>query len=544
MKTNLLSFLLFLSTMFGYTQTDEFANNRIVLAFNNTKDISQVNQIRNINSLNFLFSNLQLSSVQALDGSNSKFDKLNNRPLVFIFDNPIPVKEVVNQLKETQLFNYVEPDYIGYGGGKMGSPYETIPTDNHFDRQWGLRNDGTFTLSPSTVDADVDMELAWDLTTGDPNLIIAVLDSGIRMQHPEFAGRLWTNTSEVMNGSDSDNNGFVDDNDGWDFANNDNNPTDDHGHGTNVSGIVVANGDNSIGYAGVNWQSKLMPLKILNSSNSGLYSWWTAAMYYAVDNGAKIINMSVGGSGFSSAMQGAANYAYNNNVSIFVSMANYNNNTLYYPAAYTNTIAIGSTDPDDTRTAPFFWSPTSGSNYGNHIDLVAPGNFTYGLSYSSNTNYNSYWGGTSQASPLVAGIASLMLSINPNLTVDEIRTILRDTAEDQVGSFLEDTAGWDQYYGSGRANAFAALQHTLSTTEYNGNLFSIYPNPVITDMYISISNSDIVNSYAIISVNGRIISSGHTITNNTIDCKLLDSGIYFVKLNSNIGTEVIKFIKK
>ena len=540
MKTNLLLFVLLFSTISNFSQTDEFANNRIVLAFNDNENITEVSQIRNLNILNFLFSEFQLSSIQTLDGSITKHELLNNRPLVLNFDNPIPINEVVNQLKTTELFRYVEPDYIGHGAGKMGLTLDTTPTDTFFNRQWGLKNDGSFTLSPSTVDADVDMDQAWDLTTGDPNLIIAVLDSGIRMQHPEFTGRLWTNPNETNDGTDNDNNGLIDDNDGWDYANADNNPTDDHGHGSNVSGITLANGNNNIGYAGVNWESKLMPIKILDSSNSGYYTWWTAGIYYAVDNGAKIINMSVGGSGFSQSMQDAVDYAYANDVSVFVSMMNFNNVVPYYPAAYTNTIAVGATDPDDTRTAPFFWDPTSGSNYGSHIDLIAPGNFTYGLSHSSNTNYNSYWGGTSQASPLVAGIASLMLSLNPNLSVDEIRSILRNTADDQVGD-AEDTPGWDQYYGAGRANAFAALQETLSVKNYESNTLEVFPIPVKNHLFIS--NRLTIKKYKITNINGQQISFG-SVSNNKIDCSQLSQGLYFIELTSTDDIVTVKKIIK
>ncbi|MGB3606766.1 MAG: S8/S53 family peptidase [Psychroserpens sp.] len=540
MKAKLLLTTILLSSLAHFSQTNEFSNNRIVAALNNTETFVQIDQIRNIDALQFLVSEFQLSSIQTLDGDITKYEQLNNRPLVLNFDNPIPVDEVINQLKATNLFNYVEPDYLGYGAGQMGLPFDTTPTDFYFNRQWGLKNDGSFTLSNSTIDADVDMDQAWDLTTGDSNLIVAILDSGIRMQHPEFAGRLWTNPNEAFDGTDTDNNGLIDDNDGWDFANADNDPTDDHGHGSNVSGITVANGNNSVGYAGVNWQCKLMPIKILDNTNSGFYSWWTAGIYYAVDNGAKIINMSVGGSGFSASMEDAINYAYDNNVSVFVSMMNFNNNSPYYPAAYANTIAVGATDPDDTRTAPFFWSPTSGSNYGNHIDLIAPGNYTYGLSHTSNTNYNSYWGGTSQAAPLVAGIASLMLALNPNLSVDEIRTILRDSADDQVGD-SEDTPGWDQFYGAGRANAFSALQQTLSVNDYKLNELKIFPVPVKDELFISTELP--IKQYKITNISGQRISFGN-VTNNTIDCSQLNQGLYFIELTTTNDVVTVKKIIK
>jgi subtilisin family serine protease len=163
-------------------------------------------------------------------------------------------------------------------------------------------------------------------------------------------------------------------------------------------------------------------------------------------------------------------------------MMNFNNDTPYYPAAYSlqfpNVIAVGATNPDDSRTAPFFWSATSGSNYGSHLDVVAPGNYIYGLDYLSDTSSSSYWGGTSQATPLVAGIASLILAHNPSLTPQQVRQILEDTAEDQVGNPLEDTPGYDIYMGYGRVNAFAALQSPLSVDENHYATGMTIANPV------------------------------------------------------------------
>ena len=233
---------------------------------------------------------------------------------------------------------------------------QSIPNDTYFSRQYGLYNDGTFSLSSATNDADIDMDLGWDIEQGDQSIIVAVLDSGIKLDHPEFSGRLWTNPNETLNGIDDDNNGYIDDINGWDFANNDNTPTDDHGHGTNVTGIIGANSNNNLGYSGVDRNCKLMIGKILDENNSGYYSWWTDGIYYAVDNGAKVINMSVGGSGFSSSMKDAIDYAYNNGVTVIACMMNENNNTTFYPAGYQNTIAVGATNPNDERSAPFFWS--------------------------------------------------------------------------------------------------------------------------------------------------------------------------------------------
>lgn len=363
------------------------------------------------------------------------------------------IQQVKILLEETGLFEYVENDHVGKGSGVSA----VTPTDTYFNRQWGLYNDGTFSAS-AISGADVKMTEAWGLTTGSSSVIVCILDSGLKLDHPEFSGRLWVNPSEIANNNiDDDGNGYIDDVNGWDWANNDKNPTDDHGHGTNVAGITAASGNNSTGYAGVDWNCKVMTGKILNASNSGSYSWFASGIYYAVNKGARVINMSVGGSGFSQSLKDACDFAYANNVALFACMMNENNGVSYYPAAYSSTIAVGATDVNDYRVQPFFWSTTSGSNYGSHIDVVAPGNYIYGLSYSSNTNYNSYWGGTSQATPLVAGIGSLMVALNPSITVDEIRSKLRSTAVDLVGRPTEDVAGFDNYMGYGRVNAYAAL---------------------------------------------------------------------------------------
>ena len=505
-------------------------NNELVVQFkvNEKPKSSEVLKLQKFNNpeIRSLNKSNKIKSIK-LTGNKKEKDTY-----ILALDSSKSLEELIKDYKKTGLFEYVEPNYVGSGHG-----FQNTPNDAYFNRQWSHYNDGTFSASNATSDADIDTDLAWDITQGDPNLIVAILDSGAKLDHPEFSGRIWVNTNESEDGSDTDSNNFVDDINGWDFVNNDNDPADDHGHGTNVGGIALASGNNNVGYAGVNWNSKIMICKILDDKNSGYYSWWADAVYYAVDNGASVINMSVGGNGSSTLLEDAVNYAYNNNVPVVVSTGN-QNSVIQYPAQYANAFAIGSTNPDDTRSVPFFWSETSGSNYGPELDFVAPGNYMYGLSYSSNTNYNYYWGGTSQAAPHVAGLISLLLSVDSNLTVDEIRTILEETSEDEVGD-SEDTAGWDQYYGHGRINAFQALTHSsLSIDKFkdtNKNLI-VYPNPTASGSNLKILN--LVNGENVITIYNmigqKIYKKSHSALDNsaTINLPELTTGNYILRINN------------
>lgn len=445
-----------------------------------------------------------------------RFDVIGNKKtrntLLLKFKQDVDIKSVIEVYKRTNLFEFVEPNFIGHGHGHL----QTLPNETLFlSRQWSHVNNGSFTLSPATVNADIDSDLAWDITQGDPNLIVAILDSGLKMNHPEFTGRLVP---------------------GYDFANNDTDPTDDHGHGTNVAGVALAKGNNSIGYAGVNWNSKVMICKVLDNTNAGFYSWWADGIYFAVDNGAKVINLSAGGFDPSILLENAVNYAYANNVSVVVSTGN-QNSAIQYPAKYTNAIAVGSTSANDTRSVPFFWDSTSGSNFGPEIDFVAPGNYIYGLSYNSNTNYNTYWGGTSQGAPHLAGVISLLLSVNPNLTVAQIRLILEQSSEDLVGDSF-DTPGWDQYYGFGRLNAFNALSNPLlSNTDYYTQSINIkiFPNPVIDNNSFSIAGleTNIRYDIKVISMDGKVVRElKNAVTDGTLKVAtdFMQTGIYFVNI--------------
>lgn len=545
MKKHLLLILLIVLPFVKANANANYATTRIIIKF------KQVVQFPNQDNNQNYF----VTGINGIDALNEKyncirFEKLGkgekqmNNPLYVIhFKSDINIEEAVNNYQLTGELEYAEPDYKGEGGG-------VIPNDQYFFRQWSLVNTGTFSLFPGTIaDSDIDMDDAWMITQGDATTVITIIDSGMRLQHPEVAGRIWTNTGEIAgNLIDDDGNGYIDDVEGYDWAYSDNDPTDDVGHGTNITGIVAANANNSIGYAGINWNCKVMELKALDVNNSGYYSWWTDAIYYAVDNGTNIINMSMGGSSNSTTMEAAIDYAFNNNVTVTVCMMNFNNNVDYYPAAFTNVIATGSTDPDDDRSVPFSWSTTSGSNYGNHIDVCAPGNYIYGLSHTSNTAYGVYWSGTSMAAPHVAGLASLMLAVDNTLTPSQIKNIIESTAQDLVGAPLEDTPGWDQYHGWGRINANAALQLVVSVKEATiKNAFSIFPNPAKN--IVNISVKEILNdaTIKITDVTGKtvlLINNTNASSRFTIPVSGLSDGIYFVQLLSNNKSSTQKLIIK
>jgi len=198
-------------------------------------------------------------------GKNSGY-----QAIVLKFGTGADIGKIVSELLKTGEVAYAEPDFIGQGSGEQG----VSPNDTYYNRQWGLKNDGTFSASPAIAGADISMEQGWAIEQGDTSIIVGIIDTGCKLDHPDLQGRIWTNYKEIAgNGVDEGNNGYIDDSRGWDFAYNDNNPADDYGHGSNVVGIIGAKGNNNLGFAGVDWNCKLMILKGLNKENWGYYSW-------------------------------------------------------------------------------------------------------------------------------------------------------------------------------------------------------------------------------------------------------------------------------
>lgn len=345
---------------------------------------------------------------------------------------------------------WAEPDYEGSAAETPASG-SVVPNDPHFDHQWALQNTGQVPgIGPSTPGADIRATEGWVVTTGDSAVVVAVLDSGIRYEYPDFAGRVWTNPGEIPgNGIDDDGNGYVDDVRGYNFASGNADVRDDLGHGNAVSGVIGVTSNDGLGYCGLDWACRIMPVKILNGEGNGLYSWWVSGIDYAVNNGARILNMSLVGGHASLALETAVRYAYAQGCLLVAAMGNSGDSTRYVPASYdTEVLAVGATDRNDRR-AGF-------STFGNHLDVVAPGQDIAVLTLGTET-YASYGSGTSFASPMAAGLAALLLAKNPSLSAGELRDIIDATADDGVGRDAEDAPGWDPKYGYGRIDCLRAL---------------------------------------------------------------------------------------
>ncbi|MFQ5628362.1 MAG: S8 family serine peptidase [bacterium] len=342
--------------------------------------------------------------------------------------------ELLARLEAAPQVTFVEPDYPRYA--------DLVPNDPQFGSLWGLNNTGQ---TGGTADADIDAPEAWNVTTGSPSVLVSVIDTGTDINHEDLAANIWVNPGEIPNdGIDNDGNGFIDDVNGWDFFNNDNTVFDDpfnDDHGTHVSGTIAAVGNNGVGVTGVNWQATVMPLKFLGP-NGGSTADAILAIQYATDKGARVMNASWGGGGFSQALKNAIDASG----AVFCAAAGNSglNNDIFphYPSSYTsaNLIAVAATDHND-QVAGF-------SNFGaTSVDLAAPGVSI--LSTTPNNTY-SFFNGTSMATPHVSGVAALVLSQSPGLSATQVRSQILNGV-DPVGALNDIT------FTGGRLNAANAL---------------------------------------------------------------------------------------
>lgn len=385
------------------------------------------------------------------------------------------LKEALAALREQPEVEYAELNMIVHT--------QTAPNDPYYSSSgaWGQQYRDLWGLQ------SISAESAWDTSQGD-GVLVAVVDTGLDYNHEDIAGNVWLNDGEVgldgngndkrSNGIDDDSDGLIDDWHGWDFVTldgtpGDNDPMDNHGHGTHVSGTIAALGDNGLGVIGVAPHAKIMAVKGLDASGSGSIEDLSNAIIYAADKGASVINLSWGGSGPTpQTLIDAISYAHNVKGAVVVAAAGNNNFDVgtqingFYPACIRDVIAVAAVTHLDAKA--------SFSNFGAKIDVTAPGGGDTGagiqpdrsiLSLLSSQAGSVMTGsgqlivgtkylrqsGTSMASPHVAGVAALIRAQHPEFSPEQVRQVLRSSADD-IGA-----TGFDTQFGYGRLNASRSL---------------------------------------------------------------------------------------
>lgn len=401
--------------------------------------------------------------------------------------------------------------------------YKTTSTPNDLQSsQWALDK--------------INATQAWDFTTGSPNIVIAIVDNAVKHSHEDLVGNRWVNTAEQggLLAIDDDFNGKTDDIYGYDVANNDNNPeppssannSSSFVHGTHVAGIATAKTNNGVGIASLGYNCKFMSVKC-SPDNSNGQSLTNAqdGIYYAMRAGADVINMSFASPGDALVSQLIIDQAYNSGIVLVAGAGNDNTDTPYYPASYSNVIAVGATNENDEK-AGF-------SNYGNWVDVMAPGTNIYSTLIDGGNTYGNLQG-TSMATPFVSGLAGLVLSQNSSLNPNQVRDKIMQGCEN-IDSHNSSYIG---QIGAGRINAW----HTFSPVGINNiqNLESIlYPNPIKSGNTVSLSFGETLQgiiNIEIYDLTGKLISTALISPTNRNAISIeeagkLTAGTYFIKLN-------------
>jgi len=370
---------------------------------------------------------------------------------------------------------------------------KALSIDPYWSYQWNMR----------IIQADD----AWGIPPINQNIVVAVIDTGVQWNHPDLAANIWINVDDACgDGIDNDGNGYADDCRGWDFIGNENNPMDENGHGTHVAGTIGAITDNGVGVAGLAQQT-IMPIRVLGPD--GGPDWVVAdGITYAAENGADVINLSLGCYCQSLTLtESAINHAYlDHNVLVVAASGNDNTNFPHIPSAFENAMAVAATDKNDKKA--------SYSNFGDTIEIAAPGGDSRGGQYTKTyvlstylTNNYAFAIGTSMATPHVSGVAALILSQDSSLTHIQVREILKNTSDD-----LGDP-GWDQYFGEGRVNAYAAVNYVSSSLSQHNPPVANDDDSVTTDedtaIVIDVLSND-SNGDGTIDPTSVIVTSGPT----------------------------------
>lgn len=375
-------------------------------------------------AINFAIQNLSRPFHMVKD--NSKLNRVYRMELT----NPEDVDAIIKELEMNPAIDYAEKVPL--------LKHCLTPNDPSYNSstQWGL-----FKIQAAQ---------AWNISTGSTSVVVAIVDDAVEITHSDLSPNVWVNSDEInSNGIDDDANGYIDDRQGYDVASNDNNPnppTVAYDHGTHVAGIVGARSNNSVGIASIGYNIKIMAVK--STTQVSLVTHGYEGIVYAAYNDADVVNLSWGGSGFSTTGQNIINDALSRGCILVAAAGNDNVNTVFYPAGYSGVVAVASSTINDAKS--------SFSNYGTWIDVTAPGSSIYSTVPGNTYDYKQ---GTSMASPMVAGLMGLVKSVNPNMPNADIINCVLSTA-DNINTVNPSYIG---QLGSGRINAFDAVSCAATT---------------------------------------------------------------------------------
>lgn len=424
------------------TSTAAPQNYDLVIKFKDGTPQSMISQLVNKFSINTLRNYNELPSFSFVSVTSSENLTLN---------------EVIARYKADPNVEYVEPNFT-YTIDKT-KKNSLIPNDPYFESLWGLSNIGQkINDKPGVVGTDINVLDAWDRSTGDDQMVIGIVDTGIDYTHPDISPNIWVNENEIPdNGIDDDNNGVIDDIHGYNAIKDSGDPMDDNDHGTHCAGTIGAAGDNGEGIVGVNWKVKLMGLKFLSGDGSGSLNDALEAINYAIEMKKRGVNIRVlsnswGGGDYSQALHDAIK-ALNKEGILFVAAAGNSATDTdkypHYPSSYQadNVLSVAAINNQDNMA--------SFSNYGaKSVHIAAPGVDIY--STIPGNDY-AFFSGTSMATPHVSGVASLMLANDPSLTPKEIINRIVSTA-------TKTTALNGKVISGGRINTYEAINSYSEST--------------------------------------------------------------------------------
>ena len=422
----------------GWTQNnDTIFENQLYVKLKSLDNISESswksveNSPNNINSSVFPFGgfldSIGLINIKQPFGKKKNAEKLYLTFLLEFTDKKHDLNKIIKDLSKFSEVDYSEPKFKDFE--------DYIPNDPSYTSCWHLNK--------------IQANLAWDLGTGNSNVVVSIVDDAITINHPDLQNVIWVNPNEIPNnGIDDDNNGYIDDINGWDTYTNDNDPsphsnTPAWAHGTHCAGIAGAHTDNNIGISSVGFGVSLMAVK--TADNNGLVNQTWDGVYYSIVSGADVISCSWSSGSYSQTNNNIIEFGINNG-SIIVAASGNNGANLAsnpkYPACYNGVICVANTTSSDTKAGS--------SNYGTRIDVAAPGS-----SILSTIPYSGYdtKTGTSMSAPMVAGLLGLMKSFSPNSTNEQLISCMKSACDD-IDAVNPSYAG---LLGNGRINAYNAL---------------------------------------------------------------------------------------